>query len=81
MNECGQAATYPEHSCYDWNVQHYCSSPEYLSSECGVCGRITGFMWRKWWRRLFSLFSSEPVRRSEVWIVARRELKWKMGRP
>ena len=60
------AASWPEHSCYEWNRQHYLITPEYLASQCGTCGRITGFKWRKLWRRIFSLFSAEPILRSEV---------------
>jgi hypothetical protein len=54
------AETYRQHDCYAWNVQMYQSRPEYLSSCCCVCGKITGFRWRKWWRRIYSLFSGEP---------------------
>jgi hypothetical protein len=60
-----QAATHPKHCCYAWNLQHFVSTPEYLSSECGVCGRITGFKWRKIWRRLLSLLTSEPHYRED----------------
>jgi hypothetical protein len=56
----GAVRSWPEHDCYAWNVQVYCSRPEYLCSECGVCRSVTGFRWRKWWRRLFSVFSAEP---------------------
>ncbi len=55
------AQAYPEHSCYEWNHQHYLSRPEYLASQCGVCGRITGFMWRKKWRRIVSCFTPEQT--------------------
>ena len=69
MNQCAQA--YPEHSCYEWNRQHYISTPDYQASQCGTCGHITGFKWRKLWRRIVSLFTPEPTLRKEVKFVAR----------
>jgi hypothetical protein len=63
-SEC--AATYPEHSCYWWNCTHYVSAPEYTASQCGVCGKITGFKWRKKRKRLVSLFTSAPLFRKEI---------------
>lgn len=60
------AQTYPEHSCYEWNRQHYISTPEYLSTQCGTCGHITGFKWRRPWRRFVSLFTSEALLRTEL---------------
>lgn len=56
----GPAATYRPHDCYLWNAQHTHITPEYISNECGVCGKVTGFMWRKWSKRIRSLFTSEP---------------------
>ncbi len=61
---------WPEHSCYDWNRQHYLSTPEYLASQCGTCGHITGFRWRKPRRRLVSLFTSEPTLRKAARFMA-----------
>ena len=55
------ARTYPEHDCFAWNVQVYCSGPDCLYSQCRMCNRITGFMWRKWRWRIRSLFTSEPL--------------------
>ena len=67
---CG-LATYPEHLCTAWNTTHYLSAPEYTASQCGICGRITGFRWRRWHMRLFGLFSSQAISRnhflSDVW--------------
>lgn len=60
VNPYGAARAYPEHDCYAWNVQHYISRTDYHASQCGLCGTITGFKWHKLWRRIFSLFSSEP---------------------
>ena len=54
------AQSWPEHSCYEWNRQHYVSTPEYLATQCGTCGHITGFKWRRWWPRIVSLFTSVP---------------------
>ena len=61
MNNEQPAKTWPEHSCYEWNRQHYHMTPEYTSSECGTCGHITGFKWRSPWRRIVSLFTSNPI--------------------
>jgi hypothetical protein len=58
INQC--AASYAPHDCYLWNHQHTHITPEYISNACGVCGKITGFMWRKWSKRILSLFTSEP---------------------
>ena len=57
-------AAYPEHDCFAWQRQHYHMHPDYVSSECGTCGRITGFKWRKIWPRIRSLFTSEPLRKT-----------------
>jgi len=67
---------WPEHSCYEWNRQHYISTPEYLATMCGTCNHITGFKWRSPWRRFVSLFTSEPTLRKEVKFVL-REWWWK----
>lgn len=64
--ESQSAREWPEHSCYEWNRQHYISTPEYLASKCGTCGHITGFMWRKRWRRIVSLFTAEPMLRKST---------------
>jgi hypothetical protein len=58
--------SWPEHSCYEWNRQHYVSTPEYWASVCGTCGHITGFMWRDKWKRIVSLFTSEVLLRKEI---------------
>lgn len=58
---CNNPATTPPHDCYAWNQQHYRLTPDYMCTECGMCGHITGFMWRSWWRRVRSLWTSEPV--------------------
>jgi len=55
------ARAYPEHDCFAWNVQVYCSGPDCLYSQCRTCNRITGFMWRKWRWRIRSLFTSDPL--------------------
>jgi hypothetical protein len=65
------AQTYPKHSCYEWNRQHYISTPEYLASQCGTCGHITGFMWRNRWRRVVGLFTSETL----LWTAVKWRLK------
>jgi hypothetical protein len=57
-----QAQAYPPHDCLAWQRQHYCSRPEYKSTECGTCGRVTGFQWRNWRKRIRSLFTSLPER-------------------
>jgi hypothetical protein len=51
-------ASDPEHDCYLWNHQITHCTPEYVSNECGMCGKITGFRWRKWSKRIRSLFTS-----------------------
>jgi hypothetical protein len=51
------AYTHPEHDCYAWQAQTHTLSREYTLSECSICRRITGFRWRKWHRRLISLFT------------------------
>lgn len=60
------AQSYPEHSCYEWNRQHYQSTRDYLATTCGTCGHITGFKWRSPWRRFVSLFTSETLLYKEV---------------
>jgi hypothetical protein len=75
------AQAYPAHSCYEWNRQVYHCTPEYTSAECGTCGKITGFKWRRPWRRIVSLFTDEPLLRKEVRFVFRNWLaRWKTGR-
>lgn len=56
------ASTYPLHDCFVWNRKHYRLTPDYVLSQCGTCGRITGFRWRSWRLRLRSLFTSEPYK-------------------
>ena len=68
------AQTYPEHSCYEWNRRHSLCTPEYIACQCGTCGRITGFMWRKRWRRIVSLFTPEAMLRDEVKFFLRTRL-------
>src|SRR5271154_1116595 len=78
--ESEQAGTqsYPEHSCYEWNRQISHCTPEYISHECGTCGRITGFMWRKGWRRIVSLFTAETLLRTELRFWAREKIcRWR----
>lgn len=79
------AQTYPEHSCYEWNRQHYVSTPEYFATECGTCGHITGFKWRRPWRRFVSLFTSDPIKyASEIRFWLEREWRlwrWRRGTP
>lgn len=58
------AAAYPEHDCFAWQRQCYCSDLLSQHSECGTCGRITGFRWKKVWPRIRSLFTSEPLRKT-----------------
>jgi hypothetical protein len=58
-----QAATYPKHNCFAWNVQHYHSRPDCVYSCCGICGRITGFRWRKMWHRIRSLFTDKQIQK------------------
>jgi hypothetical protein len=55
-------STYPEHDCFSWQRQHYCSNRLALYSQCGTCGLITGFQWRGIWPRIRSLFTSDPLR-------------------
>jgi hypothetical protein len=74
MSQC--AKTWPEHSCYEWNRAQYVSSPEYLSTVCGTCGRIIGFKWRRPWRRFVSLFTSDAMLRTEVKWKLRHWLYW-----
>ena len=71
FDEQHAAQTYPEHSCYEWNRQHYQCSPEYTAAMCGTCGTITGFKWRKPWRRFVSFFTDEPTLRKEIKFVLR----------
>jgi hypothetical protein len=54
-------AAYIPHDCNAWNRQHYHLNPNYRASTCGLCGAITGFQWRGWWRRIRSLFTPEPI--------------------
>lgn len=49
------------HDCLAWNATHYILKPDYTASACGHCGTITGFRWRSWRKRLWSLFSSDPL--------------------
>jgi hypothetical protein len=78
--EYSAVASWPEHSCYEWNRQVSHVTPEYVSRECGTCGHITGFMWRKRWRRIVSLFTAEALLRTELRWWIRENLRIGGGR-
>lgn len=65
MNETNRnASTYPQHDCFARNQQHYLLTPDYHATECGMCGRITGFRWRRLSLRIRSLFTSESYKKT-----------------
>ena len=65
--ECERRAQMiPDHNCLAWNRESWINQgKEAIYTKCMLCGKITGFHYKSFWKRLVALFNFnrlEPIR-------------------
>lgn len=57
-----QAKAYPAHDCSAWNTEHWHNSAVANWTTCGVCGNVTAFRYKRFWKRLRAFLFSRAAR-------------------
>lgn len=53
---------YPSHNCQNSTNEHWHNQHNACYVSCGVCGKITGFHYKSFWKRLRALFNFTGVK-------------------
>lgn len=55
----GEASTYIEHDCYERHTEHWHNQRNATYLTCGICGRMLGFRYKSFWKRLRNFFTTK----------------------
>ena len=58
----GCCASIPKHNCNDFVSESWCNQSKHSTyTKCGLCGKITGYHYKSFWKRLKALFKFSGV--------------------